>query len=58
MGKKSAKNVVEEWAKGIRKNAGMAYKGNGERIKNEYLQRIMGECDAILATLDCCENEE
>lgn len=58
MGKKSAKNVIEEWAKEVRNNAQIAYEYNDKNAKNEFIQRIIGNCNAILATLDCCKDGE
>lgn len=58
LGKKTAKNVVEEWVKEVKKNAEIACEYSDKTIKNEYIQRIIGNCNAILATLDCCKDEK
>lgn len=59
MEKKTAKNVVEEWVREIRRNATEAYNWRNVADKRDtHLQRIIGNCDAILATLDCCKDEE
>lgn len=54
---KSKKNIVEEWAEQIKgvaaEDYGYGYTSVGVNRKNECFQRIIGNCDAILATLDC-----
>lgn len=58
MAKKSAKNIVEEWAYGIRRLAVDGYNSNRTNKRCEALQRIIGNCDAILTTLKCCEDDK
>lgn len=57
MAKKTSKNIVEEWAKEILGIAKSAYSTSYASNKNEYIMKIIGSCETIITTLDCCDNE-
>ena len=57
MSKKSSKNIVVEWAKEIMNIAKLAYSDQGT-YKNEYLRQIIGVCETITITLDCCNDSD
>lgn len=55
---KSNMDVLEEWIKTIKKFANDGYECNGESMKNLHFQRILGQCDSILATVKCCQQKK
>lgn len=55
---KTPKNIVLEWAQGVRELSGNAYSNNKLEMKNMYLQRIIGRCDAIIQILALVNDEE
>ena len=57
MSKKSSKNIVVEWAKEIMNIAKLAY-SDQSTYKNEYLRQIIGVCETITITLDCCKDSD
>ena len=57
MSKKSSKNIINEWAKEIMNIAKLAYSAQSA-YKNEYLRQIIGVCETITITLDCCNDSD
>lgn len=48
-------NVVEEWISSIRRDVYDGLWSNNKHKKNEYFQKILGQCDSILTTLNATQ---
>ena len=55
---KNSMDILEKWITDIKTDAKKGSNCAGTYSKDVYFQRIIGQCDAILTTVECCNKKE